>query len=62
MKAIIATSPATFSDASPVGGGVATAPEALLFNEGLHQDQALLADPLPVGAQATPATTQHERR
>src|ERR1017187_5532901 len=60
MKAIMATSPATFSDASPVGGGVAAAPEALLFNEGLHQDQVLLVDPLPVGAQATHASTQHE--
>jgi hypothetical protein len=50
MKAIIATPPATFSDAGPVGRGVATAPEAIFFNEGLYQDQVLLADPLPVGA------------
>jgi hypothetical protein len=50
MKTIITTSPGTFSDASPVGGGVATASEAVFFDEGLHQDQVLLVDPLPVGA------------
>jgi hypothetical protein len=50
MKAIVATSPTTFSDASPVGSGVAAASEAVFFNEGLHQHQVLLVDPLPVGA------------
>jgi hypothetical protein len=50
MKTIIATSPATFSDASPVGGSVTAAPEAFFFNEGLHQHQVLLVDPLPIGA------------
>jgi len=50
MKAIVATSPGTFSDASPVGGGVATASETLFFNEGFHQYQVLLVYPLPIGA------------
>jgi len=49
-EAIIATTPATFSDASPVGGSVAAAPEAIFLNEGLRQGQVLPADPLPVGA------------